>query len=135
MLESSANQTWAGNCAIDIDECASAPCANDAICFDSIRDHQLPVHSFRCLCRPGFADGWCEYDFITEYEEQCALSTGGRCQVDVDECALECWKHGSLFDLETGVALTLPAVKPVAVHVVEVIGDDVHVALAEGAGS
>ena len=55
--------------------------------------------------------------------------------VDVDECALECWKHGSLFDLETGVALTLPAVKPVAVHVVEVIGDDVHVALAEGAGA
>ena len=31
-------------------------------------------------------------------------------EVDAEECALECWKHGSLFYLETGEALTLPAV-------------------------
>ena len=37
-----------------------------------------------------------------------SLSEG---DVDVEECALECWKHGSLFDLETGEALTLPAIK------------------------
>ena len=60
--------------------------------------------------------------------------------VDVDECALECWKHGSLFDLETGEALTLPAIKPVAVHIAEVVGDEVSVTLGggasvEGAGS
>lgn len=50
--------------------------------------------------------------------------------VDVDECALECWKHGSLFDLETGEALTLPAIKPVAVHAVSLEADEVFVTLA-----
>jgi len=57
-----------------------------------------------------------------------SLSEG---DVDVEECALECWKHGSLFDLETGEALTLPAIKPVAVHEASVDGDDVVVQLNE----
>jgi 3-phenylpropionate/trans-cinnamate dioxygenase ferredoxin subunit len=52
--------------------------------------------------------------------------------VDLEECALECWKHGSLFDLRTGEALTLPALKPVAVHTVTVEGDEVLVELSEG---
>jgi len=52
-------------------------------------------------------------------------------QVDVDECALECWKHGSLFDLRTGEALTLPAVRPVAVHKATVVADEVFVTLAD----
>jgi len=56
-------------------------------------------------------------------------------EVDVDECALECWKHGSLFDLETGEALTLPAVKPVAVHQVAVAADEVFVTLAGAAST
>jgi len=41
-------------------------------------------------------------------------------EVDPDECTLECWKHGSVFDLRTGEPLTLPATKPVAVHPVAV---------------
>ncbi len=52
-------------------------------------------------------------------------------EVDPEECALECWKHGSLFDLRTGEALTLPAVKPVAVHVAVIDGGDVFVTLAD----
>ena len=55
-------------------------------------------------------------------------------EVDAEECALECWKHGSLFDLETGEALTLPALKPVAVHSAVVDGDDVLVELAPELG-
>tara|TARA_B100000809_G_scaffold24498_1_gene21426 strand:+ start:484 stop:813 length:330 start_codon:yes stop_codon:yes gene_type:complete len=58
-----------------------------------------------------------------------SLSEG---EVDREECALECWKHGSLFDLRTGEALTLPAVRPVAVHAVTVEGDDVLVELSGG---
>ena len=49
--------------------------------------------------------------------------------VDTDECALECWKHGSLFSLESGEALTLPAPRPVPIYVVRVDGDDVFVDL------
>ena len=47
-----------------------------------------------------------------------------------EECALECWKHGRLFDREPGEALTLPALKPVAVHSAVIDGDDVLVELA-----
>ena len=43
------------------------------------------------------------------------------------------WSAGSLFDLETGEALTLPAIKPVAVHIAEVVGDEVNVTLGGGA--
>ena len=55
-------------------------------------------------------------------------------QVDAEECTLECWKHGSLFDLETGEALTLPALKPVAVHSAVIDGGDVLVELAPELG-
>ena len=55
-------------------------------------------------------------------------------EVDAEECTLECWKHGSLFDLETGAALTLPALKPIAVHSVVVNGDDVLVELVPELG-
>lgn len=41
-------------------------------------------------------------------------------EVDPDECTIECWKHGSLFSLETGEAETLPATRPVPVYVVGV---------------
>ena len=55
-------------------------------------------------------------------------------ELDAEECTLECWKHGSLFDLETGAALTLPALKPIAVHSVVVNGDDVLVELVPELG-
>lgn len=56
-----------------------------------------------------------------------SLSEG---DVDVDECALECPAHGSLFDLRTGDALTLPAVAPVGAHEVEVSEEGVLVTLS-----
>lgn len=55
-----------------------------------------------------------------------SLSEG---DVDVDECALECPAHGSLFDLRTGDALTLPAIVPVSAHEVEVSEEGVFVTL------
>lgn len=44
-----------------------------------------------------------------------ALSDG-----DVEGGCLECWKHGSQFDLTSGRPLQLPAVLPVAVYPVHV---------------
>ena len=40
---------------------------------------------------------------------------------------LECVKHGSAFNLETGCPNTLPATQPVAVYSVTVKGDDVFI--------
>jgi 3-phenylpropionate/trans-cinnamate dioxygenase ferredoxin component len=51
-------------------------------------------------------------------------------EVDCDERTLECWKHGALFSLETGEALTLPATRPTPVYEVVVDGDDLLVVIS-----
>jgi len=53
---------------------------------------------------------------------QVSLSEG-----EVDGLTLECWLHGSTFDLRTGKPLSLPATRPVAVYPVSYSGDDVLV--------
>jgi 3-phenylpropionate/trans-cinnamate dioxygenase ferredoxin subunit len=45
--------------------------------------------------------------------------------VDVDLATIECPKHGSTFDLETGRPRSLPAIKPVTVFPVTVDDDDI----------
>ena len=46
-------------------------------------------------------------------------------EVDLDVDTIECPKHGSTFDLQTGAPKTLPATQPVATYPVTVAGDDV----------
>jgi len=46
---------------------------------------------------------------------------------DVEDGHVECWLHGSRFDLRTGAPIGLPATKPVATYPVTVEGDDVLV--------
>jgi 3-phenylpropionate/trans-cinnamate dioxygenase ferredoxin subunit len=41
-------------------------------------------------------------------------------EVDEEEQTIECWKHGSTFDLNTGRPRTLPATAPVRVYPVTV---------------
>jgi 3-phenylpropionate/trans-cinnamate dioxygenase ferredoxin component len=48
-------------------------------------------------------------------------------EVDVDIGTIECPKHGSTFDLETGKPRTLPATVPVEVFPVKVENDDVMI--------
>ena len=52
-----------------------------------------------------------------------ALSEG-----DVEGRTIECWLHGSRFDLATGQPTGLPATVPVPVYPVKIEGDDVYVA-------
>jgi len=56
--------------------------------------------------------------------EDYSLSEG---EVLTEECEIECWKHGSTFDLRTGEPQTLPATKAVPVYAVRLDGDDVMV--------
>ena len=53
---------------------------------------------------------------------QVALSEG-----EVFGCTLECWLHGSSFDLRTGHPLALPATQPVPVYPVTIDGEHVLV--------
>jgi len=52
--------------------------------------------------------------------------------VDADFETVECPKHGSTFDLNTGSPRTLPATQPVEVFPVKVENDDVMIEVAEG---
>ena len=49
-----------------------------------------------------------------------ALSEG---DVDVEACEIECWLHGSRFDLRTGEPTGLPAYEPVPVYPCKVTDD------------
>jgi 3-phenylpropionate/trans-cinnamate dioxygenase ferredoxin subunit len=51
-----------------------------------------------------------------------ALSEG-----EVTRKGLECWLHGSCFDLATGAPSSPPASEPVATYAVTIEGDDVYV--------
>jgi 3-phenylpropionate/trans-cinnamate dioxygenase ferredoxin component len=48
---------------------------------------------------------------------------------EVDGCTLECWLHGSRFDLRSGKPTGMPATEPVPVYPVKIEGDDVLVAI------
>jgi 3-phenylpropionate/trans-cinnamate dioxygenase ferredoxin component len=51
-----------------------------------------------------------------------ALSEG-----EVDDGTIECWLHGSRFDLASGRPTGLPATQPVPVYPVKIDGDDILV--------
>lgn len=46
-------------------------------------------------------------------------------EIEVEDRTIECPKHGSVFDLETGAAKTLPATQPVIAYPVKIDNDDV----------
>jgi hypothetical protein len=75
-----------GTCDLDIDECVSNPCQNGGVCSDSTTDPSISMDAYRCTCQPGWANGICASDFITEYTAECTVAEGGNCDVDIDEC-------------------------------------------------
>jgi 3-phenylpropionate/trans-cinnamate dioxygenase ferredoxin subunit len=48
---------------------------------------------------------------------------------EVEDGTIECWLHGSTFDLRTGKPSGLPATRPVPVYPVKIVGDDVLVSV------
>ena len=74
-----------------------------------------------CLARSG-GDVFAVNDVCSHADV--SLSEG-----DVEDGTVECWLHGSRFDLRTGAPTGLPATKPVATYPVSIEGDDVYVAV------
>jgi 3-phenylpropionate/trans-cinnamate dioxygenase ferredoxin subunit len=66
-------------------------------------------------------DGFRALDAICSHEKY-YLDEG---EVDVDLETIECPKHGSTFDLNTGNPRTLPATRPVDVFPITTDGDDI----------
>ncbi|MFJ6216578.1 bifunctional 3-phenylpropionate/cinnamic acid dioxygenase ferredoxin subunit [Streptomyces sp. NPDC092296] len=50
---------------------------------------------------------------------------------EVEDCQIECWLHGSSFDLRTGKPSGPPATKPVPVYPVKIEGDEVLVSVTQ----
>jgi len=68
---------------------------------------------------------------IFAIEDECSHAAVALSEGDVEGCEIECWMHGSRFDLRTGKPLGPPATEPVPVFPVQITGDDVLVDLGE----
>ena len=62
-------------------------------------------------------------DGIFAIGNKCSHADVDLSEGEVEGCALECWLHGSQFDLKTGKPLSLPALQPVPTYRVEIVGD------------
>ena len=60
-------------------------------------------------------------------EDQCSHAAVALSEGEVSDCMIECYLHGSTFDLRTGKPTCLPATEPVATFPIELRGDDVFV--------
>ncbi|HLN79203.1 MAG TPA: non-heme iron oxygenase ferredoxin subunit [Nocardioidaceae bacterium] len=65
-------------------------------------------------------------DWYAVYDE-CSHAAIPLSEGEVEGGQIECWLHGSMFDLRTGKPTNLPATEPVAIYPVRVDGDDVLV--------
>ena len=59
--------------------------------------------------------------------DECSHAAVALSEGEVDGCTLECWLHGSRFDLRTGEPSGLPATEPVATFPVEIRDGDIYV--------
>lgn len=65
-------------------------------------------------------------DFYAIHDE-CSHQAVPLSDGDVEGCFIECFLHGSRFDMRTGKPTSLPAFEPVPVYPVRIEGDDVLV--------
>jgi 3-phenylpropionate/trans-cinnamate dioxygenase ferredoxin subunit len=66
-------------------------------------------------------------DEVFAVENTCSHAEVALSEGEVADCQIECWLHGSMFDLRTGKPTNLPATEPVATFPVDVRGSDVYV--------
>ncbi len=71
--------------------------------------------------------------FYAVYDE-CSHASVALSEGEVEGCTLECWLHGSRFDLRTGEPTGLPATEPVPVYPVEVRDGDIYLSLTPSNG-
>jgi 3-phenylpropionate/trans-cinnamate dioxygenase ferredoxin subunit len=60
-------------------------------------------------------------------DDVCTHDGGPLAEGELIGSEIECPRHGARFDVRTGRPLCMPAIEPVAVHAVELRGDDVYV--------
>ncbi len=68
---------------------------------------------------------------IHAIDDTCSHANVSLSEGDVEDGEIECWLHGSRFDLRTGKPTGLPATTPIAVYPVKIDGDDVFVSVSK----
>ncbi|MFF7565037.1 non-heme iron oxygenase ferredoxin subunit [Streptomyces pseudovenezuelae] len=66
-------------------------------------------------------------DEVFAIHDVCSHSAVSLSEGEVEGCTVECWLHGSRFDLRTGKPLDPPASRPVPVYPVRIEGGGVYV--------
>jgi 3-phenylpropionate/trans-cinnamate dioxygenase ferredoxin component len=61
--------------------------------------------------------------------DECSHAAVALSEGDVEDCSIECWLHGSTFDLRTGKPSGPPATEPVRTYPIEVRDGDVYLSL------
>ena len=98
-------------CAVDeLPEVGALQVIIDGDAYAIVRDEEGGIHALEDRCT----------------HAEVALSEG-----EVEDCSIECWLHGSSFDLRTGKPNGLPATRPVPVYPVKIEGDDVLVSVTQ----
>ena len=70
-------------------------------------------------------------DEVFALQDLCSHAAVALSEGEVADCTVECWLHGSRFDLRTGKPSGLPATRPVPVYPVKIEGDDVLVSVTQ----
>jgi 3-phenylpropionate/trans-cinnamate dioxygenase ferredoxin subunit len=92
---------------------------------DSAAHVDLDGHSI-CLVRSGGT--------VYALRDECSHGQVALSEGEVEDGYLECWLHGSRFDLTTGVPAGPPATRPVPVYPVRVTKDGFEVAVPAALG-
>jgi 3-phenylpropionate/trans-cinnamate dioxygenase ferredoxin subunit len=87
----------------------------------------VPLAIVRTECPAGTDEYYAIHD-------ECSHAAVALSEGEIDGCTLECWLHGSCFDLRTGEPTGLPAIEPVPVYPVEIRDGDVYVSLSPSNG-
>ena len=70
-------------------------------------------------------------DDVYAIEDECSHAAVALSEGDVEGCEIECWMHGSRFDLRTGKPTGPPATEPVPIYPVQINGNDVLIDLGD----
>jgi 3-phenylpropionate/trans-cinnamate dioxygenase ferredoxin subunit len=94
---------------------------------------ELPAGEMKLIDADGRKIGvfHCEDGALYAIEDRCSHDDGplAEGEFDASSCTVECPRHGSLFDLQTGKPKTLPAYRPVETYEVRVDADEVKLEL------
>ena len=68
---------------------------------------------------------------IHAIDDTCSHANVSLSEGEVEDGEIECWLHGSRFDLRSGKPTGLPATAPIAVYPVKIDGGDVFAAVTK----